>query len=136
MVYYQPNGNNMRAAHAWGNGEASTMSDSGSRRKDDPAAFPLPISGLFADLELGVGCLSLPDMFFAASSAIQIEVISDWQREFEELRLRALVKLYRDLAAALPQCSDAEKLERFRITCQSLELDVPEDMATLLATYE
>jgi hypothetical protein len=75
-------------------------------------------------------------MFFAASSAIQIEVISDWQREFEELRLRALVKLYRDLAAALPQCSDAEKLERFRITCQSLELDVPEDMATLLATYE
>lgn len=112
------------------------MSDPGSRRKDDPAAFPLPIGGLFADLELGVGAVNLPDGFFAASSAIQIEVIADWQRAFETLRLRAMVRLYRDLAAALPQCSDAEKLERFRVTCQSLELDCPEDMPALLAKYE
>ena len=111
------------------------MSDSGSRRRDDPAAFPLPITGLFADLELGVGCLNLPDGFFAASSAIQIEVISDWQRSLDELRLRALVRLYRDLAAALPNCSDAEKLERFRVTCQSLEIDCPDDIDALLAKY-
>jgi len=111
------------------------MSDPGSRRRDDPAAFPLPITGLFADLELGVGCLNLPDGFFAASSAIQIEVISDWQRSLDELRLRALVRLYRDLAAALPNCSDAERLERFRVTCQSLEIDCPDDITALLAKY-
>jgi hypothetical protein len=109
------------------------MSTSGSRRGDDPAAFPLPIGGLFADFELGVGCVNLPDDFFAASSAIQIEVISDWQNAFEELRLRALVRLYRDLAGALPHCSDAEKFERFRVTCQSLEIDCPEDITALLA---
>ena len=111
------------------------MSDSGSRRRDDPAAFPLPIVGLFADLELGVGCVNLPDGFFAASSAIQIEVISDWQRSLDDLRLRALVRLYRDLAAALPNCSEAEKMERFRVTCQSLEIDCPDDITALLAKY-
>jgi len=111
------------------------MSDLSSRRRDDPAAFPLPIGGLFADLELGVGCINLPDGFFAASSAIQIEIISDWQRAFDELRLKALVRLYRDLADALPNCSDAEKMERFRVTCQSLEIECPEDMAALLARF-
>ncbi len=111
------------------------MSDSSSRRRDDPAAFPLPIGGLFADLELGVGCVNLPDGFFAASSAIQIEVLSDWQRAFEELRLRALARLYRDLASALPNCSDAEKFERFRVTCESLDIDFPADMPALLARY-
>lgn len=108
------------------------MSNSGSHRREDPAAFPLPMSGLFADLELGVGCINLPDDFFAASSAIQIEVISDWQRAFAELRLRALVRLYRDLCGALAHCSDTEKLERFRVTCQSLDIEVPDDMPALL----
>jgi hypothetical protein len=82
MVYFRPNGNNMRGIRALGAGEESAMSDSGPPRGDDPAAFPLPMSGLFADLELGVGCINLPDDFFSASSAIQIEVISDWQRAF------------------------------------------------------
>ena len=111
------------------------MSGSRSGRGADPAAFPIPVSGLFADLELGVGCINLPDDFFAASSAIQIEVIADWQRELHELRLRALVKLYRDLAAALPDMGDDERLERFRVTCHSLDIEVPEDMAALLARY-
>lgn len=91
------------------------------------------MSGLFADLELGVGCINLPDDFFTASSAIQIEVISDWQRAFEELRLHALVRLYRDLCGALADCSDIEKLERFRVTCQSLDIEVPDDMPALVA---
>lgn len=133
LVYFRPNGNNMRGAHALGAGERPAMNDSGASRGDDPGAFPLPIGGLFADLELGVGCINLPDDFFAASSAIQIEIISDWQRGFEELRLRALVHLYRDLAAALPHCSEAERLERFRVTCKSLDIALPADMPALLA---
>lgn len=111
------------------------MSDSRARRHDDPAAFPLPMTGLFADLELGVGCINLPDDFFAASSAIQMEVIADWQHALDELRLRALVRMYRDLAGALGDVPDAEKLERFRVTCESLDIECPADMAALLARY-
>jgi len=111
------------------------MSARSPRRHDDPAAFPLPMSGLFADLELGIGHVNLPDDFFATSSAIQIEVLSDWQRALDELRLRALVRLYRDLATALGDIPDAEKLERFRVTCQSLDIACPDDMAALLQQY-
>jgi hypothetical protein len=135
MMYCWPNGNNMRAAKACPTGEAASMSDKPPRRHDDPAAFPLPMSGLFADLELGVGCVNLPDDFFAASSAIQIEVLSDWQRALDELRSRALVRLYRDLSAALGDVSEAEKLERFRVTCQSLDIVCPDDMTALLHLY-
>jgi len=123
------------SARALGAGEEFSMSNSSSRRRGDPAAFPLPIGGLFADLELGGGCINLPDDFFAASGAIQVEVISDWQRALEELRHRALVRLYRDLADALPDCSDAGKMERFRVTCQRLEIECPEDMTPLLARF-
>lgn len=111
------------------------MSDSRARRHDDPAAFPLPLTGLFADLELGVGCINLPDDFFEVSSAIQIEILADWQRGFDELRLRAVVRLYRDLASALPDLTEEEKLQRFRITCQSLDIEIPDDMTTLLQRF-
>jgi hypothetical protein len=135
MMYCRPNGNNMRAARPRPTGGHSSMSDKPPRRHDDPAAFPLPMSGLFADLELGVGCVNLPDDFFAASSAIRIEVLSDWQRALDELRSQALVQLYRDLAAALGDVPDSEKLERFRVTCQSLDIACPDDMAALLQRY-
>jgi len=126
----------MRAASVRRVGEEPSMSEGDARRRKDPAAFPLPIGGLFADLELGVGCVNLPDEFHAASSAIQIEVISDWQRAFDEQRQRALARLYRDLASALgDEVSDDEKLQRFRVTCQSLDIACPEDMATILARY-
>jgi hypothetical protein len=125
----------MRAAGVGGVEEGVSMSDRSSRRGGDPAAFPLPLSGLFADLELGVGAVNLPDDFFAVSSAVQIEVIADWQRALEELRLRALVQMYRDLAQALGDASDDEKLQRFRVTCESLEIECPADMPALLQRY-
>ena len=110
------------------------MSDNDAGQHD-PAAFPLPISGLFADFEMGIGCISLPDDFFAASGAIQIEVIADWQRAFDELRRRALVRLYRDVTSAYPNLPGEQKLERFRVTCQSLDIDCPDDIADLLQRY-
>jgi hypothetical protein len=125
----------MRAAGAGRPGEEVSMSDRSSRRHGDPAAFPLPMGGLFADLELGVGAINLPDDFFAASAAVQIEIISDWQRALDELRLRALVRMYRDLAQALGDASDDEKLQRFRVTCESLEIECPADMPALLQRY-
>ena len=111
------------------------MSESQRRRRDYDAAFPLPMPGLLCDLEMGIGGVQLPDDFFTASPAVQIEVIVDWQRSFEDLRLRALANLYRALAAKLGDCPDAEKLERFRATCRSLEIDCPADMSAVLAAH-
>jgi len=111
------------------------MKDSDRRRRDYDAAFALPLSGLMCDLELGIGGVQLPDEFFAASPAVQIEVIADWQRSLEDLRLRALAELWRKLGAALGDCSDDEKMERFRVTCRSLEIDCPQDMAAVLARF-
>jgi hypothetical protein len=111
------------------------MSESDRRRRDYDAAFPLPMPGLLCDLEMGIGGVHLPDEFFAASPAIQIEVITDWQRSLAELRMRALATLFRTLAAALGDCPEAEKMERFLATCQSLEIECPADMAAVLARY-
>src|SRR5438105_1938325 len=77
--------------------QESSMSAKRGRHHDLSAALPLPINGLLADLELGIGGLSLPDDFFRTSSAIQIEIISDWQRALNEKRLEALARLYNDL---------------------------------------
>jgi hypothetical protein len=102
------------------------------RRVDDPAALPIPMSGLFADLELGVGHVSLPDEFFGSSNATQVEVIADWQRALDEVRLRALARFYRELDAMLKDLPERERLARFRTVCSSLDIDCPDDLKTLL----
>lgn len=106
--------------------------DKRARRHDDPAAFPIPISGLFADLELGIGALGLPDDFFAVSGAVQIEIIVDWQRALEQTRRRALMQLYTEATASFEGLSVAEKIERFRVTCQSLNIDCGNELADLV----
>jgi hypothetical protein len=111
------------------------MSESDRRRRDYDAAFALPLPGLLCDLEMGIGGVQLPDEFFAASPAIQIEVITDWQKSLAELRLRALAQLFHALAAALGDCPEAQKMDRFRATCASLEIECPADMESVLARY-
>ena len=111
------------------------MSESDRRRRDYDAAFPLPMPGLLCDLEMGIGGVHLPDDFFTASPAVQIEVIADWQKALGELRMGALAKLFRALSAALGDCPEAEKMERFRATCRSLEIECPDEMAAVLARH-
>ncbi len=112
------------------------MGESNRRRRDYDAAFALPMAGLLCDLEMGIGGVQLPDEFFAASPALQIEVIADWQRALEDFRMRALVSLWCKLGAALGSCSDGEKMERFRVTCRSLDIECPKDMAAVLARHQ
>ena len=86
------------------------MSDKRARQHHDPAAFPLPIGGLFADRELGIGTVSLSDDFFAAAGAVQMRIISDWHGSLERLRRRALVQMCADDATAFEGLSQADKM--------------------------
>lgn len=90
------------------------MSDHCTSQHNDPAAFPLPIGGLFADLELGIGALSLPDDFFAASGAVQMQIIADWHLSLEQLRRRALLQMCTDEAAAFEGRSQTDKVVALR----------------------
>lgn len=68
------------------------MSDPCASGQSPGAARPVPISGLLADLELGIGALSLPDRLWAASGEVQLEVIKDWLGALEQLRQRTLAQ--------------------------------------------
>ncbi len=97
--------------------------------------FVLPVHGLFADLEAGLGCLNLPDDFALAPSVNQLSVINDWQRALDTHRRRALVGLFRELSAATGEAPLPERLARFRATCTTLGLECPADMALLLQQH-
>jgi hypothetical protein len=101
-------------------------------RHDDAATFMLPSPGLFADFEMGTGAVQLPDEFFELSSAVQLEILAGWRKALTEQWNKTLVKLFRDLSRALPEDSTERRIERFRITCHTLGIECPRDMASLL----
>lgn len=101
----------------------------------EAAGLQLPMLGLYADLELGRGSVSLPDEFADCSCAVQLEVIADWQRALSKYREQALVQMYLTLSAAQPELPQAQRLERFRSTCDSLGIQVPADFADILQHY-
>jgi hypothetical protein len=99
-------------------------------REDDSAessALQLPVQGLYADLEAGVGSVRLSDEFTACSNALQIEVLDDWLAALAGYRLRALQRLYHELCTGLPDMSPSEKLARFHATCEAMGIQVPAD---------
>ena len=107
-------------------GEQSAAEDEG---------FVLPVHGLFADLDAGLGCIGLPAEFAQAPGAIQLKVIGDWQRALETQRRRAIVALFRELSAAAADAPLPDRLERFRETCLTLGIDCPADMGLLLQQH-
>lgn len=102
---------------------------------EESADFQLPVLGLYADLELGRGSVHLPDEFQRCSSAMRIEIINDWVKALGQSRQRALIELYRQLSAGLDDLGAAERLQRFRATCLSLGIDVPDDFAVPAQPY-
>lgn len=97
--------------------------------------FVQPVHGLFADLDAGLGCITLPDDFAQAPSVNQLSVISDWQRALDGHRRRALVGLFRELSAVTGDAPLPERLARFRATCARLGLECPPDMGLLLQQH-
>lgn len=98
-------------------------------RNDEPESteFQLPLLGLYADLELGRGSVRLPDEFAACSSAVQIEVLDDWMAALAVLRQQALRQLYQQIVGGLAGIDPADRMARFRQTCDALGITVPAD---------
>jgi hypothetical protein len=102
----------------------------------DNEGFVVPVHGLFADVDAGLGCVHLPDDFALAPCANQLSVIDHWQRSLDAHRRRALVGLFRELSAATgEEVPLPERMARFRATCATLGLECPADMALLLQQH-
>ena len=95
-------------------------------------AFQLPQPGLFADLDGGVGAVSLSNEFRDMAGCLQLSIISDWQRGLDEARRVALVRLFHDVTASLGSAGLPQKLSHFRQACNRIGIDCPADMAILL----
>lgn len=100
----------------------------------DPDEFQLPMTGLYADLEVGAGSLRLPEDFLEQSALAQLKVLGDWQRALTRYRRSALRQLARELASGAPELRTPERGRLLRTTCESLRIDLPSDFASLVET--
>jgi hypothetical protein len=100
---------------------------------DEPesAEFQLPLLGLYADLELGHGSVSLPDEFLRCPAILQLAVIRDWQSGLKTHRLRALRQMMNEMAGTRPELSMAERQAHVDKACASLGIDAAADLEWL-----
>lgn len=99
----------------------------------DPDEFQLPMSGLYADLELGRGSVRLTDEFLGCSSLVKLELLRDWQRSLARYRHEAMTEFAEELTGGTAGLAASERLELFRSTCRTLRLDVPSGFDALTA---
>ena len=91
----------------------------------DADEFQLPLSGLYADLELGRGSIRLGAEFHGCASLVKLELIRDWQRSLARYRHQAMTEFAEELTGGSAGLAASERLELFRSTCKTLRLDVP-----------
>lgn len=114
--------------------EIAPMSASALRPgTSDPDEFQLPMSGLFADVELGRGSMQLPDEFQHSTSLVKLQIIRDWQRSLARLRHDAIEQFAQELCRGRPQMAHTERLALLRSTCESLRIDLPTDLVAVPA---
>jgi hypothetical protein len=101
----------------------------------DQEAFPLPQSGLFADLDAGVGSVALSDEFRGLPGATKLSVLADWQRGLEHERRMALAGLFQEVTESLGNATLPQKITHFRKVCARIGIECPSDMAILLQQY-
>jgi len=92
----------------------------------DDATLQLPLLGLYADLELGVGSVSLPDEFEAIDPARRLAILRDWTRGLERARARALRDWFDALARSAPALSPAAQRARFEQACAEWGIEPPD----------
>jgi len=95
-------------------------------------AFHLPQPGLFADMDVGSGSVSLSDEFRGLSVAAQIAIIKDWQIGLEQERRLAVVTLFRQVTGSMGSLDLPRKIGHFRSVCSRIGIDCPSDIAILL----
>lgn len=99
----------------------------------DADEFQLPLSGLYADLELGRGSIRLGTEFHDCPSLVKLELIRDWQRSLARYRHQAMTEFAEELTGGTAGLAASERLELFRSTCKTLRLDVPSGFDALTA---
>lgn len=110
-----------------------TASGFGSLGDNTPLHLPMP--GLFADIDIGSGCVALTDEFLEAAPEIRAEVLQQWVRALSAQRDSALVDMFREFAAPLSGLTIIEQIERFRQVCVRRGLDCPPEFPVLLQRY-
>ena len=106
------------------------MNSGFSELPDD--GFVLPMAGLFGDLDVGSGCVRLPDDFHAAPASVQLDLIADWQRGLARARLQAFEQLYAEVRARHRFASSAELAGHFQQACRALGQEWPPELAARL----
>jgi hypothetical protein len=91
--------------------------------------------GLFADIEVGSGCVALTDEFLEAPPEIRAEVLQQWLRALNSQRESALVDMFREFATPLSGLTIVEQIERFREVCACQGLDCPPEFPLLLQRF-
>ena len=93
----------------------------------DPDEFQLPVSGLFADMELGRGSLQLHDDFKRSSGLVKLQLLRDWQRSLTRYRQAAIQQFEQELSRGAPGMDREQRLNLLRSTCESLRIELPSE---------
>ena len=94
----------------------------------DAEEFQLPMSGLFADLELGRGCVQLPDEFHDSPSLVKLQILRDWQHSLACIRRDAIRQFADELSSGRPEMDPAQRQALVRATCASLHIEMPAEL--------
>ena len=97
----------------------------------DFVEFQLPLLGLYGDLEIGRGSVSLPDDFGQCPAMIQLGLLRDWHKGLLAYRAAALSLLAREVAQNQPGLSAAEMRNRVRAACEALGIEPPSETESL-----
>ena len=97
----------------------------------DEEAFHLPFTGLFADVDVGSGCVRLTDDFEDCDLLTRLRIVQDWQRDLQALRHSTLARLFRTRFERL-SVSRAEQIERFNRYCEQHGVECPQGLAASL----
>jgi hypothetical protein len=95
-------------------------------------SFVLPVSGLFADLDTGLGSVRLPDEFHATPARVQLGLIAEWQRGLAQARLQAFEQLYAEVQARHCFATAEELAQRFAEACREIGQAWPPELAARL----
>jgi hypothetical protein len=98
----------------------------------DADEFQLPLSGLYADLELGRGSIRLTDDFLDCPSLMKLELIRDWQRSLAGYRQETMQQFAAELTGVAARLGTSECVALLRSTCETLRIDVPTGFDTLI----
>lgn len=91
----------------------------------DPDEFQMPLHGLYADLELGRGSVSLAEEFQRSPSLVKLQLLRDWQRSLNSYRQSVMRQFAQELTGGAPSLPPSERLALVRSTCETLRIELP-----------